>query len=125
MNELFRQFARWSSEAVGSAPAFLIAIAVLVGWAATGPLFHYSEAWQLVVNTGTNIVTFLMVFLIQYSQNRDTKMVKLKLDELIKSSRTARNKIIDLDRLTDEQLVALEAEYKRLVTREPRPEKVS
>jgi low affinity Fe/Cu permease len=125
MNELFRQFATWSSEALGSAPAFLIAIAVLLVWAITGPVFHYSEAWQLVVNTGTNIVTFLMVFLIQYSQNRDTKVVKLKLDELIKASHTARNKMIDLDRLTDEQLVALEAEYKRLVARESRPDKVS
>ncbi len=125
MNELFRQFATWSSEALGSAPAFLIAIVVLLVWAITGPLFHYSEAWQLVVNTGTNIVTFLMVFLIQYSQNRDTKVVKLKLDELIKSSHTARNKMIDLDRLTDEQLLELDAEYKRLVAREPRPGKVS
>jgi low affinity Fe/Cu permease len=125
MNELFRQFATWSSEALGSAPAFLIAIAALLIWAITGPVFQYSEAWQLIVNTGTNIVTLLMVFLIQYSQNRDTKVVKLKLDELIKSSRTARNKMIDLDRLTDEQLLALEAEYKRLVAKEAGRDKVS
>ncbi|HZT37834.1 MAG TPA: low affinity iron permease family protein [Bryobacteraceae bacterium] len=125
MNELFRQFATWSSEALGSAPAFLIAIAALLVWAITGPVFRYSEAWQLIVNTGTNIVTLLMVFLIQYSQNRDTKVVKLKLDELIKSSRAARNKMIDLDRLSDEQLLALEAEYKRLVAKESGRDKVS
>jgi low affinity Fe/Cu permease len=92
-------------------------------WALTGPYFHYSDAWQLAINTGTTIVTFLMVFLIQNTQNRDSRATHLKLDELIKALRGARNSMIDLDRLTDDELRELEAEYKELCERRVRKSK--
>jgi low affinity Fe/Cu permease len=114
VNEFFRKFAHTISEAVGTAWSFLIALIIIIVWAASGPIFHYSDTWQLVINTGTTIVTFLMVFLIQNTQNRDAKAIHLKLDELIKSTAGARNSIIDLDVLSDEQLERLEQEYKRL-----------
>lgn len=112
--ELFRHLARRMSEIVGSAGAFWSAVALIVAWAATGPIFGFSDTWQLVINTATTIITFLMVFTIQNTQNRDNKSIHLKLDELIKSIRGAHNSMIDLDRLSDEQLNALENEYKRL-----------
>lgn len=114
MNELFRKFASKTSEVVGSSWAFIIAALVVIIWATTGPLFHYSDTWQLVINTGTTIITFLMVFLIQNTQNRDAKSIHLKLDELIKASKGARNSMIDLDKLSDEQLKELEASYKKI-----------
>ena len=114
MNEFFRKFAHKTSEVVGNAWSFLIALIIIIAWAASGPIFHYSDSWQLVINTGTTIVTFLMVFLIQNTQNRDAKGIHLKLDELIKSTAGARNSVIDLDVLSDEQLERLEQEYKRL-----------
>jgi low affinity Fe/Cu permease len=86
-------------------------------WAITGPLLHYSEGWQLVINTGTTIVTFLMVFLIQNTQNRDARAIHLKLDELIRSMHAARNRLIDLENCTDEELDAVQAEFKKLRTR--------
>ena len=86
MNEFFRKFAHKTSELVGSAWAFIVAAVVIVVWAVTGPVFHYSDTWQLVINTGTTIITFLMVFLIQNTQNRDAKGIHLKLDELIKAT---------------------------------------
>ena len=94
--------------------AFTLAGATILVWAITGPLFGFSDTWQLVINTGTSIVTFLMVFLIQNTQNRDAKALHLKLDELIKATRGARNHMIDLEELSDEQLQQLEAEYKRI-----------
>lgn len=114
MNELFRKFAHKTSEIVGSTWAFITAVLIIVVWAATGSLFHYSDTWQLVINTGTTIITFLMVFLIQNTQNRDAKGIHLKLDELIKATTGARNTMIDLDELSDEQLKRLEQEYKHI-----------
>jgi low affinity Fe/Cu permease len=102
---------------LGSSWVFCAAVVIVVLWAVSGPYFHYSDAWQLAINTGTTIVTFLMVFLIQNTQNRDSRATHLKLDELIKSVRGARNSMIDLDRLSDEELRELEAEYKRLCER--------
>ena len=114
MNEFFRKFAAKAAEAMGSSWSFLMATAIIVVWALTGPLFHFSDTWQLVINTGTTIITFLAVFLIQNTQNRDAKGIHLKLDELIKATSGARNDVIDLDILSDEQLKHLEQEYKRL-----------
>jgi low affinity Fe/Cu permease len=114
LNELFRKFAHKISEIVGSAWSFIIAVIVIIVWAMTGPMFSYSDTWQLVINTGTTIITFLMVFLIQNTQNRDAKAIHLKLDEMIKATPKARNHMIDLDKLTDEQLKDLETEYKRI-----------
>jgi len=112
--DLFRHVARKVSEALGTPAAFWIAVALIAGWAATGPVFHYSDTWQLVINTTTTIITFLMVFLIQNTQNRDNRSIHLKVDELIKAVQGARNSMIDLDRLSDEQLKKLEVEYNRL-----------
>lgn len=117
MNEAFRRFARYTSDLLGSSWAFCAAVGIVVLWALTGPYFHYSDGWQLAINTGTTIVTFLMVFLIQNTQNRDSRSTHLKLDELIKAVRGARNSMIDLDRLSDEEMRELEAQYKRLCER--------
>ena len=114
MNGFFRKFASKTSELAGTSWAFIIAVIIVAIWAATGPMFNYSEVWQLVINTGTTIITFLMVFLVQNTQNRDAKAIHLKLDELIKATTGASNTMIDLDKLSDEQLKALEAEYKRI-----------
>ena len=114
VNELFRKFAHRTSELTGTAWAFILAVAIILVWAVTGPAFGFSDTWQLVVNTGTTVITFPMVFLIQNTQNRDAKGLHLKLDELIKATKGARNKMIDLDKLSDEQLKRLEAEYKRI-----------
>jgi low affinity Fe/Cu permease len=114
VNEFFRKFAHKTSEAVGSSWSFLLALLIIIVWAAVGPMFHFSDTWQLVINTGTTIVTFLIVFLIQNTQNRDAKGIHLKLDELIKATAGARDSVIDLDVLSDEQLKHLEEEYKRL-----------
>jgi low affinity Fe/Cu permease len=105
---LFRRFARTSSAAMGRPWAFCCAVLVVIGWAVLGPIFDFSDTWQLVINTGTTIITFLMVFLIQNTQNRDTEALRLKLDELILATRGARNEFVDLDDLDDEQLEALE-----------------
>jgi low affinity Fe/Cu permease len=99
---------------LGTSVVFWIAVLLVVAWAATGPMFGFSDTWQLVINTSTTIITFLMVFLIQNTQNRDNKSLHLKLDELIKAVKGARNSMIDLDKLSDKQLVELEEEYKRL-----------
>ena len=119
MKSLFRSFAQHVSEVVGSPTAFLVGVVVTVVWAATGPLFHYSDTWQLVINTGTTIITFLMVFLIQNTQNRDSKAIHLKLDELIRAMGLVRNRLMDLEHCTDEELAAIEVEFKRLRERAP------
>lgn len=116
MNELFRKFAARTSELVGTSWAFILAVLIVVVWATTGPMFDYSDTWQLVINTGTTIITFLMVFLIQNTQYRDAKALHLKLDELIKATGGARNSMIDLDKLSDQQLKELEEDYKRICT---------
>lgn len=114
MNEWFSKFARGASQVTGSAGAFMVATLVIVIWAVTGPIFHYSDTWQLVINTGTTIVTFLMVFLIQNAQNRDAKAFHLKIDELIRSSGKARNQMIDLEKLSDAQLQRLQEEFTKI-----------
>jgi low affinity Fe/Cu permease len=110
----FSDIARKTSHALGSAWAFLAACALVVLWMLSGPIFGFSDAWQLVINTGTTIVTFLMVFLIQNTQNRDSRALHLKLDELIRSTHAARNRLIDLENCTDEELDQLEREFERL-----------
>jgi low affinity Fe/Cu permease len=103
----------------GSSWAFGLAFAVILVWAVTGPIFHYSDTWQLVINTGTTIVTFLMVFLIQSTQNRDAKAMHLKLDELLRGVEGARTSMVDLEHLSDEDLKKLEKEFQRLRERGP------
>jgi low affinity Fe/Cu permease len=114
IRDAFGVFARKTSSVLGSAWAFVFAILIIVVWAMTGPTFHYSDTWQLIINTGTTIVTFLMVFLIQNTQNRDAKAVHLKLDELIRALGGARNKLVDLEKLSDDELKALEDEFEKL-----------
>lgn len=113
LNNAFSTLAEWSAEAMGSATAFVIATASCLLWALSGPLFDYSDTWQLVVNTGTTVLTFLAVFLIQHTQNRDGRAVQLKLDELIRSTKAARNSLIDLEHCSDEELLALQKEFKK------------
>ncbi|HEU4771768.1 MAG TPA: low affinity iron permease family protein, partial [Candidatus Udaeobacter sp.] len=113
-SDAFRIFARRSSSVLGSAWVFAGAIVIIVVWASTGPMFHYSNTWQLIINTGTTIVTFLMVFLIQNTQNRDAKAAHLKLDEIIRALKGARNELIDLEKLADEDLTSLEKQFERV-----------
>ncbi|MGI9113529.1 MAG: low affinity iron permease family protein [Chthoniobacterales bacterium] len=114
LRDAFHVFARKSSSVLGSAWAFIIAILIIFVWAITGPTFHFSDTWQLIINTGTTIVTFLMVFLIQNTQNRDAKAVHLKLDELIRAIKGARNDLVDLEKLSDDELKKLEEQFTRL-----------
>lgn len=114
MKDFFRKLSARVSTASGSASAFFIAFLVIVVWASTGPLFNFSDTWQLVINTGTTIVTFLMVFLIQNMQNRDSKAMQLKLDELIHSSKSARDTFVDLEDLTDSELLELDEQFKAI-----------
>lgn len=107
----FRIFAHVTSGVVGSAWSFLTAVLIIVIWAATGPIFHYSDTWQLIINTSTTIVTFLMVFLIQNTQNRDAKAIHLKLDELIRALKGARDELVDLEKLSDDELQQLEDQF--------------
>lgn len=104
MHELFRKFSAKTSEAVGTSWAFIVAVLVIITWVVSGPLFHFSDTWQLVINTGTTIITFLMVFLIQNSQNRDSKATHVKLDELLYVTKNAKNSFIDAEDLSDEKL---------------------
>jgi low affinity Fe/Cu permease len=114
MNELFRKFAQSTSKVVGSSWSFILAVLIILVWAMTGPVFHYSDTWQLVINTGTTIITFLMVFLIQNTQNRDAKAIHLKLDELLRGVKGARTDLVDLEALSDEELERLHAQFKRI-----------
>ena len=117
----FREAAAKVAAAMGSPYAFLSAVLIVAVWAALGPHFGWSETHQLVINTFTTIVTFLVVFLIQSTQNRDTKSLHLKIDELLKATRGARNSMIDLDSLSDEQLARLESEFKEICGMESPP----
>ncbi len=110
----FNSAAQWTSQQCGRASTFAIACVVVLVWAVTGPMFDYSDTWQLVINTGTTIVTFLMVFLIQNTQNRDSAVLHLKLDELIRVSESARNKLLDLEDLTEEELRRLKGSFTKL-----------
>jgi low affinity Fe/Cu permease len=122
MNEVFRRFASTASHWMGSPAVFILAVGVVVLWAALGPVFGFSDTWQLAINTGTTIVTFLMVFLIQNTQNRDAKAIHLKLDEVIRGLQGARNHLVDLEHMTDAQLDELQAEFQRIRQRaEARP----
>ena len=114
MHEFFNRVAKRVSEATGSHWAFVSAIAIILVWGLTGPVFHFSDTWQLVINTGTTIVTFLMVFLIQNTQNRDAKAIHLKLDEVIRCLEGARNELIDLEDATDEELDLLYHQFEDL-----------
>ncbi|KAB8140593.1 low affinity iron permease family protein [Chloroflexia bacterium SDU3-3] len=117
MRTLFRTFAVKTSEAVGSAWAFIAAVMLIIGWAISGPFFHFSDTWELIINTITTIITFLMVFLIQNAQNRDSKALHLKLDELIRAVDGARTGLVDLEDLTDDELQRLQKEFRRLSQR--------
>ena len=110
----FRFFAQRSSIMLGSAWAFGGAVLVILVWLVTGPTFHFSDTWQLIINTATTIITFLMVFLIQNTQNRDAKAMHLKLDELIRALKGARNQLVDLENLSDEELKKLEGQFQQL-----------
>jgi low affinity Fe/Cu permease len=114
VNEAFHAFAVRCSKAVGSPIAFFLSIVIVAAWAMTGPLFGFTDTWQLIINTATTIVTFLVVFLIQNTQNRDARAIHLKLDELIRGLRGARNKLIDLEDLTDEELDQLQRQFESL-----------
>jgi low affinity Fe/Cu permease len=112
VSDAFRVFARRCSAVLGSPWAFAGALLIILVWALTGPAFHFSDTWQLIINTGTTIVTFLMVFLIQNTQNRDAKAMHLKLDEIIRALKKARNEMVDLENLSDEELGKLEQQFK-------------
>jgi low affinity Fe/Cu permease len=108
----FRRFAHQSSEIVGSPWAFILGLFLTVVWAVSGPYFHYSDTWQLTINTGTTIITFLMVFLIQHAQNRDAKVIQMKLDELIRAVRSARTELIQMETLSDEDLEKVKEQFR-------------
>lgn len=112
--ESFRRFAHRVSHAVGAPWAFIAALVIVVAWAVTGPLFGFSNTWQLVINTGTTIITFLMVFVIQNTQNRDSQVTQLKLDELIRAVRAARTELVDMEGLTDQELLRLQHQFEEL-----------
>jgi low affinity Fe/Cu permease len=118
MKDVFRKAANHISIWTGTATVFTSAVAIIIIWATTGPLFHFSDTWQLVINTGTTIITFLMVFLIQNTQNRDGKAVQLKLDELIRATKGARTQYVGLEDLSDDDLSELDKEFK-LLTQSP------
>jgi low affinity Fe/Cu permease len=113
-HNLFERFSNWATNATGSSGAFFIAISIIMIWLITGPVFGYSDTWQLIINTGTTIVTFLMVFLIQKSQNKDSKAVHLKLNELLASHQGASNRMVDIEDLTEEELDHLHRFYVQL-----------
>src|SRR5215217_6092428 len=113
-DSLFTRFAKWTSRATGHPATFATAVLIIVGWAVTGPIFGFSDTWQLVINTGTTIITFLMVFLIQNTQNRDSAAMQLKLDELIRAINGAHNGLLDLEELSDEDLARIRARFEAL-----------
>ena len=112
----FTEFSKWIAEVAGHPITFSLALLTIIVWGVTGPVFGYSDTWQLLINTGTTIVTFLMVFLIQKTQNRDTQAIHLKLDELIRVTKGARNMMLDLEHMVDESLKRLRDIYERLGT---------
>jgi low affinity Fe/Cu permease len=111
---LFHSFAKWTANITGKPGTFAVCVTVVVAWAFAGPLFGFSDSWQLIINTATTIITFLMVFLIQNTQNRDAQELHLKLDELIRATKGARNLFLDLEELDDKQLDRLRGVYERL-----------
>lgn len=119
-NDFFHVFSRGVSRIVGHGSTFCLALAFILVWLVTGPIFKFSDSWQLIINTLTTIITFLMVFIIQNTQNRDNQSTQLKLDELIRVHKLAHNSIIDLDKLTNDEIDELENKYKALSSRRPR-----
>lgn len=117
--DAFSSAAYWASHQCGRGSTFVAAVAVIVIWAITGPLFHWSDTWQLIINTGTTIITFLMVFLIQNTQNRDTQAIHLKLDELIRANVHARNRLLCLEDLTEDQLQEVKSNFAKLAEGSP------
>ncbi len=113
----FNRASQWAAQGAGRGVTFVAAVALVVVWAATGPAFGYSQTWQLVINTGTTIITFLMVFLLQNTQNRDTTALQIKLDELIRVTRDARQELLDLESLPQEDLQALQQGYVEVAQR--------
>jgi low affinity Fe/Cu permease len=111
MSDLFSQAAHWTGRQCGRASVFMAAVVLIIAWAITGPVFHYSDTWQLIINTSTTIVTFLMVFLLQNTQNRDTAAIQLKLDELIRANEDARNKMLCLEDLSEDELKKVKATF--------------
>src|SRR5258705_4345974 len=107
----FTRAAKWASRTAGRPITFTVALAIILIWAITGPIFKFSDTWQLVINTGTTIITFLMVFLIQNTQNRDTEAIQIKLDELIRALESAHNALLDLEELDDEELYVIRKDY--------------
>lgn len=114
MNDIFRKIAHRASRIAGSSKAFTVAVLVVLIWAFSGPSFGYSDTWQLVINTGTTILTFLMIFLVQNTQNRDAKAMQLKLDELIRAGRSSRNQLLDLEDLSDEEMDRLQQQFQEM-----------
>jgi low affinity Fe/Cu permease len=116
LKDLFRKFSHRISITVGSPLAFILAVAIIIVWIISGPLFGFSDTWQLVINTGTTIITFLMVFLIQNTQNRDARAMHLKLDELIRAMSGARNSLVDLEDLSDKEVAGFTVEFQKFHT---------
>jgi low affinity Fe/Cu permease len=114
ISRIFSRISNSITHAAGRPGAFIIALLIVIGWAVSGPFFDFSETWQLVINTGTTIITFLMVFIIQQSQNKDTMAVQLKLNELIACNKRASNRLIDIEDLTEEELIVLKKFYIKL-----------
>lgn len=114
MRHLFRRFATWAAEATGTVYAFCLAVSIIIVWAVTGPVFGFSDTWQLIINTGTTIVTFMMVFLIQSTQNRDNSALHAKLDELIVHTKGAHDELTIAEDFTDEELAALKKHFKKV-----------
>ena len=116
-NNYFQRFSTWISRMAGNPMAFITALAIIFLWAFTGPFFGFSDTWQLVINTSTTIITFLMVFLIQSTQNRDSSAVQIKLDELIRATARAHNALLDIEELSEEELYTLRKSYERLAAK--------
>jgi low affinity Fe/Cu permease len=117
LRERFRYYANRIADGVGSPGTFGAALFIVLAWAVTGPMFHYSDTWQLVINTATSVVTFLMVFLIQNTQNRDASAMQIKLNELIRAVSTARNTMVDLENCTEEEIAAMREEFANIRSR--------
>jgi low affinity Fe/Cu permease len=118
VNDAFRKFAGKVSFLAGSPWTFIVAVLIIIAWLISGPIFHFSDTWQLAINTGTTIVTFIMVFLIQNTQNRDAMAIHLKLDELIRSAKEARNSLLDLEDASDEDLEKLHRQFQEMRERQ-------
>ena|SRR5262245_41927228 len=113
----FTRFTKWTARASGRSVTFIVAVLIIVGWAITGPIFGFSDTWQLIINTGTTIITFLMVFLIQSTQNRDSEAMQVKLDELIHVMKGAQNALLDLEELEEQELDRIREGYQKIAER--------